>query len=303
MLVPFTPSPGVIQPLFFLAQKCRHPLFRRRAIALLRGAGIEGPFNGSTEAAIAQRIVEIEEDRPYKSALGEDDDILLLQDIPDSRRIISCCLICQGLRQRHAEFSSAMASPMPSSPPARTSPSSHPTKPNSTPPDVRDEAHYTQTLLSLAPVDHIVFSAVDTIIRGKLADQDLDAAKHLFGVKFWGAVLTGKVVANGGSLTLTSGTAGLKPGRDAAIGGALNGESKSRGIRVNTVVPGLVKTALWDKLGKTAAEQDELFRGAAAKLPVGFVATPRDVAEAYLYAIRSEYTTGKLIEIDGGVLL
>ena len=58
--------------------------------------------------------------------------------------------------------------------------------------NVRDEAAYTKTLQSLAPVDHIVFSAVDNIIRGKLVDQSLDDAKHLFGVKFWGAVTTGK---------------------------------------------------------------------------------------------------------------
>jgi NADP-dependent 3-hydroxy acid dehydrogenase YdfG len=58
--------------------------------------------------------------------------------------------------------------------------------------DVHDEEAYTQSLRSLAPVDHIVFSAVDTIIRGKLEDLNLDDAKHLFGVKFWGAVITGK---------------------------------------------------------------------------------------------------------------
>jgi NADP-dependent 3-hydroxy acid dehydrogenase YdfG len=58
--------------------------------------------------------------------------------------------------------------------------------------DVRDEATYTKTLQSLAPVDHVVFSAVDNIIRGKLEDQSLEDAKHLFGVKFWGAVTTGK---------------------------------------------------------------------------------------------------------------
>jgi hypothetical protein len=37
-----------------------------------------------------------------------------------------------------------------------------------------------------------VFSGVDQIIRGKLEELDLDNAKHLFGVKFWGALLIGK---------------------------------------------------------------------------------------------------------------
>ncbi|OAP58144.1 hypothetical protein AYL99_07234 [Fonsecaea erecta] len=186
--------------------------------------------------------------------------------------------------------------------------------------DVRDEAAFTETLRSLAPVDHLVFSAVDNIIRGKLEDQNLDDAKHLFGVKFWGAVITGKVllkydiVRRGGSLTLTSGTAGIKPGKNAAIGAALNGgvlsltkglaaDLAEKKIRVNTVVPGLVKTPLWDKQGKTPAEQEEIFNKASQNLPVGFVATPEHIAEAYVYAIRADYSTGKLIEIDGGVLL
>lgn len=58
--------------------------------------------------------------------------------------------------------------------------------------DVRDESGFIKTLQSLAPIDHLVFSAVDNIIRGKLEDLDLDSAKHLFGVKFWGAVISGK---------------------------------------------------------------------------------------------------------------
>ena len=58
--------------------------------------------------------------------------------------------------------------------------------------DVRDEAATTQLLLSLAPLDHVVFSAVDKIIRGPLADADLDGAKHLFGVKFWGSIVVAK---------------------------------------------------------------------------------------------------------------
>jgi hypothetical protein len=58
--------------------------------------------------------------------------------------------------------------------------------------DVRDETGFVGMLRNLAPVDHIVFSSVDKIIRGKLEDLDLDDAKYLFGVKFWGAVVVGK---------------------------------------------------------------------------------------------------------------
>lgn len=116
------------------------------------------------------------------------------------------------------------------------------------------------------------------------------------------------IIKYGGSLTLTSGAAALKPGKGAAIGGALNGGVTSltrglandlahKGVRVNTVVPGLVKTELWDKQGQTKEQQQRTFDSVSKKLPVGFVATPDDIAEAYLYAVRANYACGSLIII------
>jgi NAD(P)-dependent dehydrogenase (short-subunit alcohol dehydrogenase family) len=171
-------------------------------------------------------------------------------------------------------------------------------------------------LKSHAPVDHIVFSGVDKIIRGKLEDLNLDDAKHLFGVKFWGAVTIGKgnpialiihkcilripaakkydLIKPGGSLTLTSGMAAFRPGKGAATGGGLNGgvisltkglagDLAEKKIRVNVVVPGQVKTELWGKLGKTEEEQEKQFAESSKKLPVGFVATPDDIAGKHFF--------------------
>ncbi len=58
--------------------------------------------------------------------------------------------------------------------------------------DVREEAAFTELLISLAPLDHIVFSSVGRFIRGTLAEADLDDAKQTFGVKFWGSLVVGK---------------------------------------------------------------------------------------------------------------
>lgn len=68
--------------------------------------------------------------------------------------------------------------------------------------DVREEESFVELLKSFAPVDHIVFSGVDKIIRGKLEDLSLDDAKNLFGVKFWGSVLIGKGLFEPRSLKL-----------------------------------------------------------------------------------------------------
>ena len=180
--------------------------------------------------------------------------------------------------------------------------------------NVRDEESLTQLLLSLAPLDHVVFSSVDKIIRGPLADADLSEAGNLFGVKFWGSIVVAKALAKhdivvpGGSLTLTSGAAAVRPKKGAAIGGALNGglitataaladELTPKRIRDNTVVPGLVKTPLHGKLGHDEEKQKEIYAEAEKKLPVGFVATPDHVAEAYLYAVRADYANGTTIVI------
>lgn len=119
------------------------------------------------------------------------------------------------------------------------------------------------------------------------------------------------IIRPGGSLTLTSGLAALRPGKGASIGGALNGglltltqglagELAEKRIRVNTVIPGLVKTELWDKLGHSKEKQEEIFQDRAKTIPVGFVGLPEDIAEAYLYAVRANYANGSLITIDGG---
>ena len=180
--------------------------------------------------------------------------------------------------------------------------------------NVREEDAFIETLRSLAPIDHLIFSGVDKIIRGPIAEANFDECKHLFGVKFWGSALCGKaaakydIISPGGSLTLTSGTGAMMPGKTASVGGALNAglftmtqglanELAEKKIRVNCVVPGMVATELWDKMGKTKDEQQEQFEATGRNLPVGFCAGPEHIAEAYLYAVRADYATGTLITI------
>ena len=57
----FSMGPGIIEPLFTVAFKYRHPLERRRAIALLKHSGREGPWNGVREARITSAVMAYEE--------------------------------------------------------------------------------------------------------------------------------------------------------------------------------------------------------------------------------------------------
>ncbi|KAK0928482.1 hypothetical protein LTR91_010007 [Friedmanniomyces endolithicus] len=77
-------------------------------------------------------------------------------------------------------------------------------------------------------------------------------------------------------------------------------ELADKRIRVNCVVPGIVSTELWDKMGTIGKgdEQAQKLEAMGKKLPVGFCATGEHIAEAYLYAVRADYATGSLITID-----
>jgi NAD(P)-dependent dehydrogenase (short-subunit alcohol dehydrogenase family) len=64
---------------------------------------------------------------------------------------------------------------------------------------------------------------------------------------------------------------------------------------------GIVRTPIWDRLPEEQREAVFAARGAA--LPVGKVGEPVEVAKAYLCFMRSGYTTGQIVVVDGGMLL
>ncbi len=73
-----------------------------------------------------------------------------------------------------------------------------------------------------------------------------------------------------------------------------------RGIRVNTVTPGHIKTEMFDAV--TGNDQiREFFRGQVA---IGRLGDPTDIADAVLFLLspRSSYITGQEIVVDGGMV-
>lgn len=72
---------GIIQPLNFLALKCRNRRLRREAIALVEQAGREGVWDGVTMAAILRWVVSQEEENlmPYEKGADVDVDEVPLE--------------------------------------------------------------------------------------------------------------------------------------------------------------------------------------------------------------------------------
>jgi NAD(P)-dependent dehydrogenase (short-subunit alcohol dehydrogenase family) len=180
--------------------------------------------------------------------------------------------------------------------------------------DLSSEGAITTLFEKVGPFDHLVFTAGDTVWQRPLADIDMEDAKRFFDVRFWAAFAAVKhsvpLIRPGGSIVLTSSTVPRRPRVGFSIGasvsfaveafaGALAVELAP--LRVNVVAPGIVRTPLWDRLPEDQREQFFATRGAA--LPVGKVGEPAEIAEAYLYLMRSSFTTGQTIVVDGGMLL
>jgi 3-oxoacyl-[acyl-carrier protein] reductase len=74
-------------------------------------------------------------------------------------------------------------------------------------------------------------------------------------------------------------------------------EVGSRGITVNAVAPGFIDTDMTKNIPEK--QRQEL----AARIPLGYFGTPRDVAEAvaFLASDEARYITGQVLSVDGGL--
>lgn len=163
----------------------------------------------------------------------------------------------------------------------------------------------------LNPINHLIIpgSAVKTGPVKTTPTEDLLAS---LGSKFIGPVLCAKYArfAEGGSLVLFSGSLSRKPGNSSLLG-AINAavETLAKGlavelapVRVNVISPGLTRgTGAFDSMSVDA--QEGMFAAVSAKLPVGRVGTPEDMAAVALCLMECGYMTGSVIDVDGGGLL
>ncbi len=111
-----------------------------------------------------------------------------------------------------------------------------------------------------------------------------------------------------GSITLFSGTVTQNPipgtSAFAAVGSAIEAAGRIWAleyapIRINTVVPGIINTPLWEGLvGKegAAAQLEQV----ANLLPVKRVGTAADVAKAVAFLIDNSFVNGTTVVVDGG---
>ncbi len=74
-------------------------------------------------------------------------------------------------------------------------------------------------------------------------------------------------------------------------------EVASRGITANAIAPGFIDTGMTQQLEEK--QKEELKK----RIPLGYLGTPRDVAEAvaFLASEEARYITGQVLNVDGGM--
>jgi glucose 1-dehydrogenase len=162
-------------------------------------------------------------------------------------------------------------------------------------------------------VTGLVNNAGSTLHLGDLADTPVDVVRRVIDVNLTGAVLVarravrdltdGGAIVNVSSAAATLGApheyvhyAAAKAGVDALTVG-LAQEVAARGIRVNGVAPGIVRTGIHAAAGDPG-RPDRV----AGRVPVGRVGEPEEVAEAiaWLLSDACPYATGATLRVAGG---
>ncbi|GAA4180260.1 SDR family oxidoreductase [Gryllotalpicola koreensis] len=180
--------------------------------------------------------------------------------------------------------------------------------------DARSESDFAELFAHTGEIDHLVYTAGDSVRPKPLAEVSLDEARQLRDVRFWGAVAAVKHATPrlraGGSIALTSGTVGERPAPGMALvaSGAAAIEGLARGlaaelapIRVNAVRPGAIRTPLWD--GVPEPQREAALASLANRTLTKTIGSAEQIAAAHLYLMQNAFVTGTVLTVDGGQLL
>ena len=176
------------------------------------------------------------------------------------------------------------------------------------------DAHAVGTLAqSLAPVDILVLALSGAAGAGPFGELALDDLRAGFEGKFWPQVTALQqalpaladdaaivLVTAGSARAALPGTAGL-----AAINGALEAmvgplAAELAPRRVNAVSPGVIDTPWWD--AQAPGVREAVFE-TFARVPVGRIGQPDDVAAAIVAMATNPYVTGSVLDCAGGAQL
>lgn len=188
--------------------------------------------------------------------------------------------------------------------------------------DVTREESWDAAMAEAGALDVLVNNAGITTL-GSIEEVSLAAFRHEFEIDVVGVFLGCKAAvarlkqngAQGGSIINLSSMTGVRAqgnlvaynAAKAAVthmtkSVALHCCEQGYNIRVNSIHPGIIRTAIVDKVLAQAADPDAVRAGFIAAHPIGRMGEPADIAAIaiYLASDESTFATGAEFRIDGG---
>jgi NAD(P)-dependent dehydrogenase (short-subunit alcohol dehydrogenase family) len=180
--------------------------------------------------------------------------------------------------------------------------------------DLRREENIKAFFDRAGEFDHLIYTAGENIRLMNINELEIDQAKEFFTIRFWGVLAAIKYgaanIRRGGSIGLTSGIASQRPGAGwsiaASICGAMEGFGRAVAvelapIRVNVVMPGVIRTNLWNSMSE--ADRNGLYKAVGDSLLVKRVGEAEEIAQTFLFLMQQPFATGQTFIIDGGTVL
>ena len=180
--------------------------------------------------------------------------------------------------------------------------------------DLRKEDNIKAFFEALGEFDHLVYTAGENLRLININEMDINNAKEFFTLRFWSVLASIKYgaykIRKGGSIGLTSGIASQRPGAGWSLGASICGAMEAFGramavelapTRVNVVMPGVIRTNLWNSMSET--DRNNLYNGVGNALLVKRVGEAEEIAQTFIFLMQQQFATGQTFIIDGGTVL
>ena len=174
------------------------------------------------------------------------------------------------------------------------------------------------TEAAFGPVEILVNNAATNVHFGPVLDADdgmwlkMVETNLLSAVRLCRLVVPGMRERRAGKIINLASVAGIQPGVGQGVYGALKAaliqltrslaqELGHANIQVNAIAPGLVKT----RFAQVLHETPQIRRAVERATPMGRIAEPDEIAGAALYLASpaSDFMTGQVLIVDGGMTL
>jgi 2-hydroxycyclohexanecarboxyl-CoA dehydrogenase len=187
--------------------------------------------------------------------------------------------------------------------------------------DITDYEAVKQAVADAGPVDILVNNAGWDMFKPFLK-TDPEFWRKIISINLVGAmnlmhcVLPGMVARGGGKVVSVASDAGRVGSSGEAVYSACKGgiialtktlarELAAKGVRLNTVCPGLTETNMLTEFMKGAGNPDKLAEAYRRAIPIGRLGKPADIPGAILFLASddADFITGQTLSVSGGLTM